>query len=297
MYVCVCMCVCGNIMQNQWWKLVDLVVSTHQLNTTFALKTSLECGHTETAHVSERMVNLNNNLRASNIRSPKYSWNDLLSSLVFKEMLMMPKRRNCSSCPKGSSPKKVGVTKRTIGEISESIVLTLDRNSHAMKNMPLMISPTLDLSVYCESTLLETLTIQGIEKYRITLIPSLTTSSISMTLVLIQLISEYSFVPALYSLQSVIVCTPESIKSMIAKIPMNNNNNNNNNRISNRNVNEEVKEKEEWIYIPNDCNTIDSYVPVRSQDIFVTDSLDKPNTTYPLPLTHATALRYELVMS
>jgi hypothetical protein len=249
----------------------------------------LTCGHSEAASLFNypRLEITRDYLNYADVMSrvsldKNASWEKGLSVMFRSNQTFASTTRfYCSTCT--TSENKSLSQKKEITKSSDSIVLTLDRchnelhSGNNVQNIPIVIPPILNMIPYCEPRVLEAF----IVKARPTYMASLTTSfSDSFPYVMIEMIFEYSVTPAQYSLESVVVQHDDTSKSVIMK---------------KRNRNPMIS-VDEWWYISGISN-IDP-IHVKSAYIFTND----PTTTIvslsdccPLPLTHAVALRYQLI--
>jgi hypothetical protein len=154
-----------------------------------------------------------------------------------------------------------------IQQLNETFIMSFGNRPNRLA--PLIIEPTLDLSVHCDPVLLKTLNEKEILKYIPIVSEVLSTSNIPT--VLFNIISEYAVEPARYSLESIIL---RNSSLLIKKQKQHTNTN---------------LDKEWWlISLDGSCSG-----PINQQAIYTTDSQTVANVS--LPLLYATTLRYQLV--
>jgi hypothetical protein len=217
------------------------------------------------------------------------SWNDVLDEMLKpRPGQYINNQRHCSDCyldhqqiePTNSGTLTITKTIR-IQQLNDSVTLSLDRNSWMYRDLPLVILPILNLIPYCEPSLLDKLSVEGKPKCFKNLSDSL---SNTIPVVIIKMIVDYTFQPAQYSLQSILVKDDESGCSSTIVRKYNNN-------------------KDQWFFTSDifdqHCRRSrrrqPSFVSTCHEDIFVTDVTSVPRKSkFQSPLTHATVLRYEL---
>jgi hypothetical protein len=271
-------------------------VITNSFETSLSLQAKLSCGHENVIklvcrhvlNLASSTLQLNNELLR--VSSSASSWNIALSHMF------QPLRHylfwgavGCSLCGL-STENKISSQFRRIHQINESLTLTLPRGHHDLTTTPLVILPILDLIPYCEPALVQDLIIKRRMRYASLLDETLsTTLSINnnnnnnnnnnIPSVLIEIILEYIVAPAQYSLDAIdIQHESNGSKSIIIK------------------KSKTLTDEDDWWFISG-ITDVDP-IRIKSEDIFTTDHSTTivSSSDCPLPLTHAVALRYQLVI-